>query len=464
MRKQHKPQHKTEREEKKKNQTIQELKAELKKQAREVKRLEKQLSKIHLPDDIGLDAVIKPVNKPQCSSCNSTNLKSAKISDFTIIVCKDCGFKSVIKQVNMRKCLFLLIILASCHKDKLIDSECGSPCYSGATINAGVGECKYGSLECDSNSQPIGCFGSILPKPETCNDKDDDCDGVVDNGIYETCSNGCSDSIGVAFCVDGIYKDCNAKGPVPEVCNGIDDNCDGMIDNGIPATPCYPGNQKDLQYENTACRWGTSTCSYGVEGCVGYVLPTAEICNGIDDDCDGTIDNGAGCDLEVYLTWNLYNEDLDIHMGIPVPDPLFPDAGYDTSNETYWFDAKYDCFYETCWAGSPWIPQWDDGGYNNPQLNHDDIYDIGPEIISVIQPVNTHPYYVAVHWFDLPGTILSPTGTIVVKCGGYVVYTGTHYFENQQDAWFAGAVYVDTDDGGISCKFIENGLVIPGEP
>lgn len=73
----------------------------------------------------------------------------------------------------------------------------------------------------------------------------------------------------------------------PELCNGLDDNCDGLIDNAdFGVVECGVG----------ACHRSYSQCINGEPNarCVPGV-PSAEVCNGVDDDCDGTVDNGGVC-------------------------------------------------------------------------------------------------------------------------------------------------------------------------
>ena len=79
------------------------------------------------------------------------------------------------------------------------------------------------------------------------------------------------------------WSECTAREPAPESCNGIDDNCDGAIDEGLDPKPCTA----------TASGWscpGTETC----QGSSGYVCdaptPEAESCDGVDNNCDGAID------------------------------------------------------------------------------------------------------------------------------------------------------------------------------
>ena len=74
----------------------------------------------------------------------------------------------------------------------------------------------------------------------------------------------------------------------PELCNGIDDNCNGEVDEGPwPVVECGVG----------ACHRNYSTCINGEPNsrCVAGT-PTAELCNGIDDNCNGQVDEGGVCD------------------------------------------------------------------------------------------------------------------------------------------------------------------------
>jgi len=69
--------------------------------------------------------------------------------------------------------------------------------------------------------------------------------------------------------------------PTAEVCNGVDDDCNGMIDDGLGQTTCGVG----------ACQRTVQNCVMGMPQTCTPGMPTAEICgNGMDDDCDGTVD------------------------------------------------------------------------------------------------------------------------------------------------------------------------------
>jgi hypothetical protein len=91
------------------------------------------------------------------------------------------------------------------------------------------------------------------------------------------------------------------------LCNGLDDDCDGSVDEGCPCKPgevqaCFRGSpaRRDIG----ACRDGAQVCLRGGEfaarwgDCTGGIRPGPEVCDGLDNDCNGCTDDLDGCSAQ----------------------------------------------------------------------------------------------------------------------------------------------------------------------
>jgi len=194
------------------------------------------------------------------------------------------------------------------------------------------GVCAGSEETCTAEGTWSGCdYSTIQYYEETevsCDDKDNDCDGYADEGLTTTYyQDADSDTYGnAAVSQEACTKpsgyvtdntDCddtniNINPGATEVCNGVDDDCDGLTDEDLTAPLC--------EEQKGVCFGSIKTCG-GVSGWLAcdasnygsnYEEPEAT-CDGLDNDCDGSTDeNGAIlCDDGVSCTVDSCNEGTD---------------------------------------------------------------------------------------------------------------------------------------------------------
>ncbi|MET0387849.1 MAG: MopE-related protein [Polyangiales bacterium] len=91
-------------------------------------------------------------------------------------------------------------------------------------------------------------------------------------------------------CTGGFWSECEGEvTPQPETCDGLDNDCDGSIDDGLDGEPCTIDAEDILG----VCAQGITYCQDGKPICWQVTRPSSEICNGADDDCDGEPDENT---------------------------------------------------------------------------------------------------------------------------------------------------------------------------
>ncbi|MFH1462945.1 MAG: putative metal-binding motif-containing protein, partial [Pseudomonadota bacterium] len=167
--------------------------------------------------------------------------------------------------------------------------------------------------ECDDGD------ASIFPgADEVCDGVDDDCDGAVDeadavdagtwyadadgDGYGDTSSALVSCIMPTGYVADDTDCDDGARTVhpgAPEVCDGLDQDCDGAVDEGVTTT--FWADADGDGYGDAASP--TEACSAPSDHVLDdtdcddeddAVYPGApEVCDGVDQDCDGVIDDGV---------------------------------------------------------------------------------------------------------------------------------------------------------------------------
>ncbi|MBM4353506.1 MAG: hypothetical protein FJ109_06865 [Deltaproteobacteria bacterium] len=165
-----------------------------------------------------------------------------------------------------------------------LDNDCdGKVDEEQPTLSCGKGKCFHAVPSCVGGVSNV-CDPFEGAGKETCDGVDNDCDGSVDEELgATTCGYGvCQHSVDT--CADGLLQVCNPmEGASPESCDGLDNDCDKMVDEDQGILMCGLG----------VCASSVAACKDGVpQLCTPLDLATDEVCDAKDNDCDGFVDEG----------------------------------------------------------------------------------------------------------------------------------------------------------------------------
>ncbi|MFB6372309.1 MAG: MopE-related protein [Bradymonadaceae bacterium] len=157
-----------------------------------------------------------------------------------------------------------------------------------------VGVCKAGLIDEEGNCKAPPGYSE---NEETCDGQDNDCDGVTDEKCECTFKHRAK-----GVCANALIGPDNGACSEPQVyendestCDGKDNDCDGIADEECNCVhgetrPCYTGPDGTNGFGQ--CAPGREACKTGAwtGSCRNQVTPSASLCDGKDNDCDGDAD------------------------------------------------------------------------------------------------------------------------------------------------------------------------------
>jgi hypothetical protein len=167
--------------------------------------------------------------------------------------------------------------------------------------SCGVGNCLHTVPLC-ADGQMVLCDPQEGAAEEVCDGVDNDCDVVADEGFPDFDKDGIKDCVdsdddddGDPDLTDCAPLDASQHGAAAEICDGVDNNCNGSVDEELGSISCGKGE----------CAHTVELCMNGaMQLCDPFEGVAEEVCDGVDNDCNGLVDEGEGtltCGLGLCL-------------------------------------------------------------------------------------------------------------------------------------------------------------------
>ena len=206
----------------------------------------------------------------------------------------------------------------------------GDPASSISACSAPLGTVQD-DTDCDDLEPAINPSAA-----EVCNGFDDDCDTLIDNNpingltyFADTDNDGYGGAAAMVACSmpaghATTNDDCDDNNPAvnpgaTELCNGVDDDCNGVVDEGYSPMTFYTDSDNDGYGDDAtavvACSppFNLTTIGGDCDDTNMGINPSAsESCNGLDDDCDGVVDQGLLLFVSSMIS-------MEMAMAIPMP-------------------------------------------------------------------------------------------------------------------------------------------------